>query len=86
MIMILTTRSNDDIAAAQTYYEGRFDESLVDTVGYLSLSFLRFFLLFGVFACVVFVDAFARACCCSVSRNGSFFGGRQLSQVPRSCV
>ena len=32
MIMLLTTRSNDAIAAAQTYYEGRFDESLIDQV------------------------------------------------------
>lgn len=32
MIMLLTTRDNDAIAAAQTYYEGRFDESLIDKV------------------------------------------------------
>lgn len=32
MIMVLTTRDNAAIAAAQTYYEGRFDESLIDKV------------------------------------------------------
>ncbi|CAN0127138.1 unnamed protein product, partial [Laminaria digitata] len=32
MIMLLTTRTNEAIAAAQTYYEGRFDESLIDQV------------------------------------------------------
>jgi len=32
MIMLLTTRDNEAIAAAQTYFEGRYDESLVDKV------------------------------------------------------
>ncbi|CBN78900.1 conserved unknown protein [Ectocarpus siliculosus] len=32
MIMLLTTRDNAAIAAAQTYYEGRYDESLVDKI------------------------------------------------------
>lgn len=32
MIMLLTTRDNEAIAAAQTYYEGRYDESLIDKV------------------------------------------------------
>lgn len=31
--MVLTTRDNDAIAAAQTYFEGRYDESLIDKVG-----------------------------------------------------
>ena len=32
MIMLLTTRDNEAIVAAQTYYEGRYDESLIDKV------------------------------------------------------
>lgn len=32
IIMLLTTRDNEAISAAQTYFEGRYDESLVDKV------------------------------------------------------
>ncbi|CAN0447074.1 unnamed protein product [Pylaiella littoralis] len=32
MIMLLTTRDNEAISAAQTYFEGRYDESLVDKI------------------------------------------------------
>lgn len=46
--MILTTRSNAAIAAAQEYYESRYDESLVDKVPRCSLVSKQRFWLFSI--------------------------------------
>lgn len=41
MIMLLTTRDNEAISAAQTYYEGRYDESLIDKVFHTTSNSLK---------------------------------------------